>query len=419
MSLDILLKNTPRDWARGTRPTANPISDNIEGEVEILESSLGKGGSEAATKVAAGTGKGISAFARAVGKGLGSLAKGLGSLAKGAGSAVASKRSSGSSHPSGRPSGTPFTHKLSDALSRHTRKSELRRYSKIEKKSAQGSPPHQKYVKRQVALAQQGDKDALARTQAMKLTRMVRLSSKTPTDRKYLSAGNKLAKGVLKKNPKALQQHKRLQDAAGRGNPHAKKILAGAGISAAVIATVTTGRVALPKSKQKTVLARQADEARHKALAGKITKEEAEAGARAAKQLGDKRTEAYLSQAAERAPAAKPQAEPQGKPPIQREQAQADEASPESSPGLATEESSPDGGPAASPKEIQALYAKLWTEHARQLAQQDQEAHLPSKSLENYQTLSKLWAKEELAKQGIPTDSLAGDLDEELESLLR
>ena len=74
-------------------------------------------------------------------------------------------------------------------------------------------------------------------------------------------------------------------------------------------------------------------------------------------------------------------------------------------------ESSPSEGPAASPKEIQDLYAKLWTEHARQLAQQDQVAHRPSKSLENYQTLSKLWAKEELAKQGIPTDSLAGNQD--------
>jgi hypothetical protein len=438
MAHDLILGASPRNWARSestqsawkgnAQPIVSPISDGkgehgkpaipeegIEGEIKDLESSLGKGGGEAASKVAAGTGKGISAFARAVGKG-------LGALARGAGSAVTSKKSSSSSHSSSRPSGTPFTHKLSNALSRHTHRSELKRYSKIEKKSAQGSPAHQKYVKHQVTLAQRGDKGALARTQAMKLTRMVRLASKTPTDRKYLSAGNKLAKGVLKKNPKAIQQHKHLQAAANQGNPHAKKILAGAGISAAVIATVATGRVTLPKSKQKIVLTKQADEARHKALAGKITKEEAEAGAKAAKQLGDKRTEAYLSQIAEKAPpskpTAKPQAEPLAKPPIQREQAQADEAS--------TEESSPesrgpdhDEGPVASPKEIQALYAKLWTEHARQLAQQDQEAHLPSKSLENYQTLSKLWAKEELAKQGIPTDSLAGDLDEELESLLR
>ena len=417
MAHDILFGTLSRDWARGSQPSAKVVGSpaidkiaSIEYEIKDLESNIGKGGGESAQKVAAGTGRVISSFAKTVGKGLGSLA-----------SAVTSKKSSGSPRASSRPSGTPFTHKLSNALIRHTHRSELKRYSKIEKKSAQGSPAHQKYVARQVSLANQGDKKALASVQAMKLTRMVRLASKTPADRKYLSAGNKLAKGVLKKKPRAIQQYKQIQAAAGRGNPHAKKILAGAGISSAVIATVATGRVVLPKSsasKQKTILTKQANEARHRALTGKITKEEAETGAKAAKQLGDTRTETYLSQIAKKAPPSKPTTTPATKPPIQQEQAQAEETSPEGSSSPGTRESTPDEGPAASPKEIQTLYTKLWTEHARQLAQHDQENHLPPKSLENYQTLSKLWAKEELAKQGIPTDSLAGKTQDLLGFLL-
>ena len=418
MAHDLFLGQTKRDWSCGS----------------LLESSLGKGGGEAAHKVAAGAGKvatGAGKVAAGAGKGLGTLARGIG---KGIGALVSRKsggssrsssrpRPSRSSRPSGRPSGIPFTHRLSNALIRHSRKGELKRYSRIEKKSAQGSPAHQKYVARQVALARQGNKKALAGTQAMKLARMVRLSSKTSTDRRYLSQGNKLAKGVLKKNPKAVRQYKQLQAAAGKGNPDAKKILAGAGLSAAVLATVATGRVALPKSntsKQKAALSKQVVETRRKALAGKITKEEAEAGAKAAKQLGDRQTEAYLSQAAQKAPPAKTETKPVAKPPTKQEQepgqehedAQAISPGPdngESAPG----ESAPGEGTASSPDEIQELYTKLWTEHAHQLVQQDQASHLRPKSLESYETLSKLWAKREIAKQGIPTSRLAGNLDDD------
>jgi hypothetical protein len=412
MAQDIFLGRTKRDWSCGS---LLPPGRNVQ------KSSLGRGGGEAAHKVAAGAGRGISSFARAMGKGLGALAKGAGAATKGTSSALASKKSSRSTRSSSRPSGIPFTHRLSNALSRHSRKGELKRYSRIEKKSAQGNPKYQKYVARQVALAKKGDKKALARAQAMKLTRMVRLNSKTAADRRCLSQGNKLAKGVLKKNPKSIRQYRQLQAAAGKGNPHAKKILAGAGLSAAVLATVATGRVTFPKkniSKQKAALAKKVDESRRKARAGKITKEEAEAGARAAKQLGDKQAEAYLSQAAQKASPVPPTAKPGAKPADKQKQEpdQEREAAQASSPGPAMEEPSPEAeesvpgeGAAPSPSEIQALYTLLWTACAHQLVQQDQASHLRTKSLITYETLSKLWAKKELAKQGLPTTRLAGD----------
>jgi hypothetical protein len=374
MAHDIFLGRTKRDWSCGSFP---PTGKNN------LESSLGKGGGEAAHRAAAGAGRGLGALAKGIGKGLGALAKGAGAMAKGAGSSLTPRKSSEASrssnrrsspsrsfHSSNRPAGIPFTHKLSNALIRRSHKNELKRYSRIEEKSAQGNPAHRKYVAHQVALAKKGDKKALASAQAMKLARMVRLSSRTPADRRCLSLGNKLAKGVLRKNPKAIKQYRQLQAAAGQGNPDAKKVLAGAGLSAAVLATVATGRIVLPKSntsKQKTT------------------------------------------------PPTKPPAKQEREPAPAQETAQA------SSPGPVMEESSPGEGTASSPDEIQELYTKLWTEHAHQLAQQDLTSHLKPKPLGTYETLSRLWAKRELARRGLPTSRLAGNPspDPSLERLAR
>jgi len=255
----------------------------------------------------------------------------------------------------------------------------------------------------------------------MKLTRSVRLASNTPTDRKYLAHGNKLARGVLRKDPNSIKRYEKLKVAAKKGDPRAKKILEGADLSAAVITTIQTGRVVLPKSsvKQKEQLVRQARVARQKAAKGKISRQEALTGAKAAKQLGDKSTEAYLLQAANKAPPAKPSDNPQQE---KRRQEESQTAETQESSSPAYEEAAPASSPTYeetsrphSPqepdnyREIQELYTKLWTEHAVQLAEQDQKSGRPSKSQENYEILAKLWAKNEMAKQGISTSNLSGD----------
>jgi hypothetical protein len=256
----------------------------------------------------------------------------------------------------------------------------------------------------------------------MKLTRGVRLASRTPTDRKYLAHGNKLARGVLRKDPNSIKQYEKLKVAAKKGDPRAKKILEGAGLSAAVITTIQTGRVVLPKSsvKQKEQLVRQARIAKQKAAKGEISKQEALTGAKAAKQLGDKSTEAYLLQTASKAPPAKPSDNPQQER-RRQEESQAAETQESSSPtyeettaptlSSTYEETSRPHSPQEPDdyREVQELYTKLWTEHAIQLAEQDQKSGRPSKSQENYETLAKLWAKNEMAKQGISTSNLSGD----------
>ena len=279
----------------------------------------------------------------------------------------------------------------------------------------------------------------------MKLAQTVRLASKSPSDRLYLHHGNKLAKGVLKKNPRAMDQYKQLQVAASKGDPRARKLLAGAGVSAAVITTVATGRIVLPKSgsaRLREVQTKRLNDIRQKALAGKITRKEAQEGTKLAKRVGDKGAESYLSQVALVAPVAAPvavipltkpgevkpgQAKPGEVKPTAPEKTQEKKlAERESEPEASSEpsreryaesESAPETTeelpvtryqPPPPSDESQKLYTKLWTEHAVQLAEQDLASNLPAKSFENYETLSKLWAKQELANQGVPTTNLAG-----------
>jgi hypothetical protein len=421
----------------------------------LPSSIIGKGNTGAkvaagAGKAAKATGKGLSALAHGLGQGLGKLAKGISSTTSSATKHVghghgSSSKSSSSSFFSSKPKGSSssqskgFTHWLPNKLAQHSRKSQLKSYARIERKSAQGNPVYRAYVNKQVILAKKGNKTANTHVQAMKLARITRLASRTPPDRLYLHHGNKLAVGVLKKNPQALKQYKQLQAAAAKGDPRAKKLLAGAGISAAVITTVATGRIVLPKSSSaqlKATRTKQVSDLRQKALAGKITRKEALDGAKLAKQIGDKDAESYLTQVALVAPVAattvplakSKETKPEQAKPDEASQApkktqdkdlarQEPETSSESSPQNyaeserapeQVEEASTARYEASSLEEIQKLYTKLWTEHAVQLAEQDKNANLPAKSLENYETLSKLWAKQELAKQGIPTVNLAG-----------
>ena len=57
---------------------------------------------------------------------------------------------------------------------------------------------------------------------------------------------------------------------------------------------------------------------------------------------------------------------------------------------------------AAKAKLVRNLYRKLWFEHSNWLAQQDKAAGVPLKTRAEYETVSKLWAKNEIAKQRLP-----------------
>ena len=52
---------------------------------------------------------------------------------------------------------------------------------------------------------------------------------------------------------------------------------------------------------------------------------------------------------------------------------------------------------------VKSLYRRLWFEHANWLALQDQKAGLALKPRAQYEQVSRLWAKGEIAKQGLPT----------------
>jgi len=54
-------------------------------------------------------------------------------------------------------------------------------------------------------------------------------------------------------------------------------------------------------------------------------------------------------------------------------------------------------------KMVKSLYNRLWFEHANWLGVQDQNAGLALKPRDQYEMVAKLWAKNEIAKQGLPT----------------
>ena len=64
-----------------------------------------------------------------------------------------------------------------------------------------------------------------------------------------------------------------------------------------------------------------------------------------------------------------------------------------------------DGGKA---RLVRNAYRKLWYEHANWLAVQDKNAGLPLKARTDYELVAKLWAKNELAKQNLPTSYAVG-----------
>jgi hypothetical protein len=219
-----------------------------------------------------------------------------------------------------------FEANAGDKLARVERKSRLSKQFKAERMAAQGHPRAKAYQAKQVALAKQGDKKALANVQAMQLGRQVRLMTKTKSERRAMAQAMKFVAQLRKNNPQALRDFKVLQDARAHGNPVATRALDRIQLAMMTDDTVRTGVVATGKSKIKvgpvTLLAKSkwqqqqallskkqkskaaVASAQKKAANGTGSREELAHGANEAHKLGDDKTAIALATEAQKAPSA-------------------------------------------------------------------------------------------------------------------
>lgn len=214
-----------------------------------------------------------------------------------------------------------FEARAAERLARMSRKRELQRLAKVERKAAAGDPKAKRAVASRVAAAKRGDKRAQAQVKGMRLAREVRRyqASKKASwrlERRNLIAAKQLAKGILANKPGAVRQYEVIKAAAAQGNPNAKRGLERIALQLALLRTIQTGVVALPKKKggkaakpvpgtRAFAQARRkvkADKAR--AAAGTATREELVASARLAKEVGDPASAGTLALAASSAPSA-------------------------------------------------------------------------------------------------------------------
>ncbi len=210
-----------------------------------------------------------------------------------------------------------FEARTAEKLARMERKRNLQKLAKLESKAAKGDPKARKLVAAKVSAAKKGDKRAEAQVQAMKLGRAVRLHGTSRRERKNMQAAQYLAKRVRAGDPKAIRQYEVIKAAAAKGNPNAKRGMERLALAGAVVATVATGVVVLPKSSKKDAkkkpvpgspayanLQKQVKTAKEKAAAGTATREELVASARTAQELGDKESAGTLALASSTAPSA-------------------------------------------------------------------------------------------------------------------
>jgi hypothetical protein len=200
---------------------------------------------------------------------------------------------------------------VANKLVRMTRKRQLNTLAKVERKAATGNKSARAFVKKQVVLAQKGDKRAAGSVKAMKLAKTVRLAAKTPRERKNLVAAQKFAEKVRKGNPKAVRVYEVNKAAASAGNPNAKRFMGRVAIGVAVASTIATGVAVLPKVLGKKVAKKapvnhkqNVAVAKAKQAAGTATREELAAGARSAQALGNKQEAGNLAVSATKAPSA-------------------------------------------------------------------------------------------------------------------
>jgi len=213
-----------------------------------------------------------------------------------------------------------FEARTAERLARMERRRNLQKLAKVERKAASGNPKARKFVAAKVSAARKGDKKALAQVQAMTLAKRTRQYQESKrstwrTERKNLRDARYLAKGILANKPGAVRQYEVIKDAAAKGNPNAKRGMERIALQIAVLKTIQTGVVALPRKKQGgkapkpgtpafAQSRKQVESAKAAAKAGTATREELVASARKAEQVGDLKSAGTLAAASASAPSA-------------------------------------------------------------------------------------------------------------------
>jgi hypothetical protein len=205
---------------------------------------------------------------------------------------------------------------MSEKLIRHTRKKQLAKVARIERKAAAGDKKSQAVIKRVVAKAKAGDKNALVAARAFKLAQVARKTTPTRAERKKMRAAHKIAIRVRKGNRKALAQVRVINAAAKAGNINAKKAQKRLQVAAATELALTTGAITLPAAMALSVDAKKKHakkqrqcnlhiaSVKSKVAKGTASREEAQAAASEAASLGDTETARQLAAKAVELPSA-------------------------------------------------------------------------------------------------------------------
>jgi hypothetical protein len=198
----------------------------------------------------------------------------------------------------------------SNVLIRRSRTRQLAKVAKLERKAAAGDPKAVAIVKNQVAKAKKGDPKAKTVCKGLALAKHVRTTAPTRRERKNLVAAHKLVAKVSKGDKKAIAQARVIRAAAAHGNPNAQRAKKRMQTAAAVHIAITTGAIVLPATiatKERQDKKRQQNQqkiafAEKKLDKGTASREELQAGAKAAADNGDKAKAAELLVASNEAP---------------------------------------------------------------------------------------------------------------------
>jgi hypothetical protein len=203
-----------------------------------------------------------------------------------------------------------------DKLTQASRRHQLAKVAKIERRAAQGDKKCQKIIKHQVAKAKAGDPGAKRAVAALALAKHVRTTAPNRRERQNLRQAQKLVKKVSKGDKTALAQVRVYQAAAKHGNPNAKRAMRRVRTAAAIQSAVKTGVITLPavvvtseialkrEQEQKKKREQKIALAEKRLAAGKGTREEVMAAAKAASDGGDKAKGAELAAQAASLPSA-------------------------------------------------------------------------------------------------------------------
>jgi hypothetical protein len=204
---------------------------------------------------------------------------------------------------------------IANRLARASRKHELNKLAKVERMAAQGHPKARAFVALRMSAAHKGDKKAQAQVRGMQLGKCMRTQVTSRRERQNMQFASAMAKRLAKNDPRAIRQLGIWQAAASKGNPNAIRCMKRLALAGAVLTTIATGSVVLPKaigSKGKKRLApgtsayakaqKQVAQAKKKASSGAGSREELIAAAKTASQLGDKQSAGQLANAASNAP---------------------------------------------------------------------------------------------------------------------